>query len=116
MFQEGNVLAVACLDGALKFFQLSGQQKSKDRELGYDPLTLAYFSHGEYMVVGGTDKSVSLYTKDGVLLTQVRRGGGACRLGDVGVGWGLAGVGWGREGGNGAADAGAGGGVQLTGV
>lgn len=69
--QEGSVLAVACFDGALKFFQLSGQQKSKDRELAFDPLSLAFFAHGEYMAVAGTDKAASLYTKDGVCLTQV---------------------------------------------
>ena len=52
--QENNVLALGCLDGILKFYTLTGQQKSKDRDLGYDPLSLTYFSSGEYIAISGT--------------------------------------------------------------
>mmetsp|Transcript_5353 Transcript_5353/g.11710 ORF Transcript_5353/g.11710 Transcript_5353/m.11710 type:complete len:1236 (+) Transcript_5353:188-3895(+) len=68
---ETNVLALGCLDGVLKFYMVSGQQKSKDRELGFDPLSLTYFSNGEYLAISGTDKSVQLYTRDGTFLTQI---------------------------------------------
>jgi intraflagellar transport protein 122 len=44
---EANVLAAGCLDGALKFYLVTGQQKSKDRDLGFDPLSVTYFSNGE---------------------------------------------------------------------
>jgi len=47
---------VGCLDGALKFFTAAGQQRSKDRNLGFDPLSIAYFSNGEYLAISGTDK------------------------------------------------------------
>ncbi len=54
--QEANVLACGCLDGQLKFYLVTGQQKSKDRDLPYDPLSVTYFSNGEYLAVSGTDK------------------------------------------------------------
>ena len=54
--QEPNVLAVGCLDGVLKFYMVTGQPKSKDRELGFDPLSVTYFSNGEYLAICGTDK------------------------------------------------------------
>ena len=33
-------------------------QVGKDRELGYDPCTISYFSNGEYIVIGGSDRKV----------------------------------------------------------
>eukprot|EP00798_Chlamydomonas_sp_ICE-L_P028208 gene28208-31309_t len=68
---EPGVLAMGCLDGILKFYTLTGQQKSKDRDLGFDPLSLSFFSSGEYIAVSGTDKNVQLYTRDGTFLTQI---------------------------------------------
>ncbi len=46
-------------------------QIGKDRNLGYDPNCVSWFSRGEYVVVGGADKHVSLHTKEGVRLGQV---------------------------------------------
>jgi intraflagellar transport protein 122 len=54
--QDQNVLATGCWDGMLKFFQISGAQKAKDRELGFDPCSLSYFGTGDYLTVGGTDR------------------------------------------------------------
>lgn len=70
---EANVLAVGCLDGLLKFYMVTGQQKSKDRDLGFDPLSVTYFSNGEYLAISGTDKNVGLYTRDGVFLTDIAK-------------------------------------------
>ena len=33
-------------------------QVGKDRHLGYDPCCLNFFSKGEYLVIGGSDKKV----------------------------------------------------------
>uniref|UniRef100_A0A7S0VDQ0 Intraflagellar transport protein 122 homolog n=1 Tax=Polytomella parva TaxID=51329 RepID=A0A7S0VDQ0_9CHLO len=68
---EPNLLAAGCMDGWLKFFLLSGQQKTKDRELKFDPLCVSYFTNGEYLCVSGTDKTVQLYTRDGTYLTKI---------------------------------------------
>jgi intraflagellar transport protein 122 len=54
--QDQNVLATGCWDGMLKFYQISGAQKAKDRELGFDPCSLSYFGTGEYLTLGGTDR------------------------------------------------------------
>mmetsp|Transcript_18911 Transcript_18911/g.49275 ORF Transcript_18911/g.49275 Transcript_18911/m.49275 type:complete len:1222 (+) Transcript_18911:159-3824(+) len=68
---EPNALTVGCFDGGLKFYTSAGQQRSKDRNLGFDPLSIAHFSNGEYLAISGTDKSVQLYTRDGTFLTQI---------------------------------------------
>ncbi|KXZ55139.1 hypothetical protein GPECTOR_3g29 [Gonium pectorale] len=68
---ETNVLCAGCFDGFLKFYMMSGQQKSKDRELAFDPLCVSYFSSGEYITVSGTDRTVHLYTRDGTYLTKI---------------------------------------------
>lgn len=46
-------------------------QIGKDRTLTYDPCCVSYFSKGEYIVMGGSDKQASLYTKVGVRLGTV---------------------------------------------
>lgn len=52
-------------------FSLCLSQIGKDRTLTYDPCCVGYFSKGEYIVMGGSDKQASLYTKDGVRLGTV---------------------------------------------
>lgn len=47
---------MGCLDGALKFYTSTGQPRSKDKSLGFDPLSISYFSNGEYLAISGTDK------------------------------------------------------------
>ncbi|CAL1605566.1 unnamed protein product [Knipowitschia caucasica] len=69
--EHNDILAVADWGQKLSFYQLSGKQIGKDRTLNYDPCCLSYFSKGEYIVMGGSDKQVSLYTKDGVRLGPI---------------------------------------------
>lgn len=66
-----DILAVGCWDQTLSFYQLSGAPHGKDRDLGYDPCSLCYYGDGEYLVVGGSDRKISLYTKDGVFLRAI---------------------------------------------
>ncbi|KAJ8301312.1 hypothetical protein KUTeg_021173 [Tegillarca granosa] len=63
-----DVLAVADWGQRLSFYQLSGKQIGKDRNLNYDPCCLNWFSKGEYVVIGGANKQCSLHTKEGVKL------------------------------------------------
>ncbi|XP_061187800.1 intraflagellar transport protein 122 homolog isoform X3 [Saccostrea echinata] len=63
-----DVLAVADWGQRLCFYQLSGKQIGKDRNLGYDPNYVRWFSRGEYVVVGGSNKQCCLHTKEGVKL------------------------------------------------
>ncbi|XP_071171203.1 intraflagellar transport protein 122 homolog isoform X2 [Mytilus galloprovincialis] len=63
-----DILSVADWGQRLSFYQLSGKQIGKDRALGYDPCTLGWFSKGEYVVVGGSNKQCCLHTREGVKL------------------------------------------------
>eukprot|EP00656_Telonema_subtile_P040691 TRINITY_DN4577_c0_g1_i1.p1 TRINITY_DN4577_c0_g1~~TRINITY_DN4577_c0_g1_i1.p1 ORF type:complete len:1218 (-),score=334.96 TRINITY_DN4577_c0_g1_i1:117-3770(-) len=63
-----DTLVVGCWDQTLSFYQLSGTQVGKDKALGFDPCSVQYFSNGEYIVVGGSDRKASLWTRDGVRL------------------------------------------------
>ncbi|KAK7884869.1 hypothetical protein WMY93_027992 [Mugilogobius chulae] len=69
--EHNDILAVADWGQKLSFYQLSGKQIGKDRTLSYDPCCVSYFSKGEYIVMGGSDKQASLYTKDGVRLGAI---------------------------------------------
>ena len=46
-------------------------QVSKDRALGFDPCCASFFSKGEYILIGGSNKACLLYTKDGVKLGTI---------------------------------------------
>ena len=66
-----NILAVACWDQTLSFYEQTGGQHGKDRQLGFDPCCVSYFSNGEYICLGGSDRKASLWTKEGVRLTSI---------------------------------------------
>ncbi|XP_013396252.1 intraflagellar transport protein 122 homolog isoform X2 [Lingula anatina] len=66
-----DILTVADWGGQLSFYQLSGKQIGKDRHLEYDPCCVSWFSKGEYVVIGGSNKQVSLHTKEGVKLGTI---------------------------------------------
>ena len=46
-------------------------QVSKERNIGFDPCCANYYSKGEYLMVGGSNKACVLYTRDGVKLGVV---------------------------------------------
>eukprot|EP00282_Hemiselmis_andersenii_P015967 CAMPEP_0114129596 /NCGR_PEP_ID=MMETSP0043_2-20121206/11561_1 /TAXON_ID=464988 /ORGANISM="Hemiselmis andersenii, Strain CCMP644" /LENGTH=1170 /DNA_ID=CAMNT_0001222885 /DNA_START=82 /DNA_END=3591 /DNA_ORIENTATION=- len=66
-----EVLAVGTWNGTLAFFDLNGTQIGNEKQVGFDPCSIKYFSNGEYMVIGGTDNKSALYTRDGVRLSQI---------------------------------------------
>jgi len=66
-----DILAVGCWDQTLSFYHLSGKPIGRDRVLDFDPCTLAYFSNGEYLCVGGSDRKVALWTREGVRLNVI---------------------------------------------
>lgn len=47
------------------------KQIGKDRQLGYDPCFVRWFTRGEYVVVGGANKQCNLHTKEGVKLGTI---------------------------------------------
>ena len=64
-------MAVADWNQKLSFYQLNGRQIGKDRNLGYDPGCLKWFTGGEYLIVGGSNNQVGLYTKEGIFLIKL---------------------------------------------
>ena len=66
-----DIMAVADWNQKLSFYQLNGRQVGKDRHLGYDPGCLRWYPGGEYLLIGGSNKDVGLYTKEGIYLTKI---------------------------------------------
>jgi len=72
-----DVLAVGSWDnvgkggGTLSFYQPRGQQQGEDILLGFDPTSISFFTAGEYMVVGGSDRKAWLFTRDGIKLHPI---------------------------------------------
>jgi len=66
--KEIDVLCITDWDQTLSFVQLNGTQIGKDRKLGYDPSFVDYFSNGDYIILGGSDKKVTLWTSEGIRL------------------------------------------------
>eukprot|EP00727_Mastigamoeba_balamuthi_P011662 m51a1_g7118 putative intraflagellar transport protein 122 homolog isoform x2 (1281) ;mRNA; r:111972-117314 len=70
---QGDTLAVADWDQKLAFYQYNGKAPKllQEKALGFDPCSISFFSNGEYMCIGGSDKKASLWTKEGVFLTTI---------------------------------------------
>ncbi|XP_050737940.1 intraflagellar transport protein 122 homolog [Eriocheir sinensis] len=66
-----DVLCVADWGQNISFYTLSGKQVGKERILGFDPCCVSYFSKGEYLLVGGSNKACLLYTREGVKLGTI---------------------------------------------
>jgi len=69
--REKLQLAVGCWDQTLSFYHLSGQQIGRDYKLDYDPCSVAHFSNGEYLIIGGSDKSATLWKHTGPKLVKI---------------------------------------------
>ncbi|XP_018007047.1 intraflagellar transport protein 122 homolog [Hyalella azteca] len=63
-----DILCVADWGQNLSFYSMNGKLIGKERPLGFDPCCVSYFSKGEYLLVGGANRSCSLYTREGVRL------------------------------------------------
>jgi intraflagellar transport protein 122 len=61
-----DILAVADWNQTLSFYSINGQMILKERSLGFDPLCLSFFADGESLVVGGCNKQLHLFTRDGI--------------------------------------------------
>ena len=64
-------LCVGCWDQSLSFYDLQGNQTRKTIELEYDPCSISYYDNGKYILVGGSDNSVSLHGRDGKFLYKI---------------------------------------------
>lgn len=65
---NADLLCVADWGQTLSFYSIGGQQVGKERQLGFDPLCLTYFPDGEFLAIAGCNKTVQLFTREGVKL------------------------------------------------
>lgn len=63
-----DMLSVCDWGQRLSFYQLSGRQIGKDRSLGFDPCFYSYSSDDNYVLIGGSNRRVCLYSKEGLKL------------------------------------------------
>ena len=68
---SNDVLCVADWNQTISFYGLNGKQVWKERNLGFDPCCITFFTKGEYLLIGGSNKACLLYTKDGVKLGTI---------------------------------------------
>lgn len=70
-----NLLVAGSWDSKLSLYQISGGKQYKqignDKDLGFDPCSIAFYPTGEYMVMAGSDKKITLWNKEGVLLGTI---------------------------------------------
>ncbi|RHY86259.1 hypothetical protein DYB35_010538 [Aphanomyces astaci] len=64
--EQMDILAVGCWDRTLSFYQFNGTQYGKDRKLSFDPCCIS-----KYLLVSGSNRKASLYTKEGIFLSDV---------------------------------------------
>lgn len=66
-----DVLAVGCWDQTLSFYKVSGQEYGREHKLEFDPCTIDFFSNGDYFVLGGSNKKVQFWSREGVYLGEL---------------------------------------------
>jgi intraflagellar transport protein 122 len=76
-FVDGvGTIAVSDWNQKLVFYDISGKQIGSERSLGYDPCCISYFKNNQYLLIGGSDTKLYLYTNDGIKVGQVTQSAG----------------------------------------
>lgn len=72
-FSEDNydILCVTDWNQTLSLYTITGKLIGKERQLGFDPLCVSFFSKGEYLLVSGSNKGAVLMTREGIRLGTV---------------------------------------------
>ena len=68
---EEPFLIIADWSQRLAFYQINGKLIGKERDLGFDPCSLSVATDGDYLLVGGSDKKLTLFTLDGARIQTV---------------------------------------------
>ena len=67
-----NLLIAGSWDQKLSIYSIAGGKTVKpigtDKDLGYDPCSITFYPSGEYMVLAGSDRKVTLWNKEGIKL------------------------------------------------
>lgn len=67
----GDILCAVDWGQNLSFYTLGGQSVGKERQLGFDPLCISFFPDGEFLIISGCNKTLQLFTKEGVKLSSL---------------------------------------------
>ena len=65
-----ELLCVSCWDKTLSFYQKNGNQHGKDRRLDFNPCSIDYYKDGQYLIIAGSNRKASVYTKEGSKLSE----------------------------------------------
>lgn len=60
-----SLLLVGCLDQTIGFYDVSGKRIGQTRNVGFDPLSISFFSNGEFFVLGGSNNKATLWSREG---------------------------------------------------
>ena len=66
-----GILTVGDWGQKLSFYQLNGRQIGKDKNLGFDPCCLSYFCNGDFILVSGSNKELTVYSREGIRLISI---------------------------------------------
>lgn len=64
-------LLVGCWDETISLYSVDGKQIGNDKKVGFDPCSISFYSNGEFFALSGSDKKVTLWTKELVCLGTV---------------------------------------------
>lgn len=65
---SADLLCIVDWSQTISFYSIGGQLVGKERPLNFDPLCVTYFPDGEFLAVAGCNKSVQLFSRDGIKL------------------------------------------------
>ncbi|KAF1756874.1 hypothetical protein GCK72_013328 [Caenorhabditis remanei] len=65
-----EIMAVIDWSKTLSFYTMEGELK-ESRQLDFEPHCIKYCIQGEYLLIGGSDRKLKIYTRTGVLLSTV---------------------------------------------
>eukprot|EP01028_Stygiella_incarcerata_P008814 TRINITY_DN3952_c0_g1_i1.p1 TRINITY_DN3952_c0_g1~~TRINITY_DN3952_c0_g1_i1.p1 ORF type:complete len:1238 (-),score=308.25 TRINITY_DN3952_c0_g1_i1:116-3280(-) len=70
-----SLLAAVCWDKTISFYNTSGRHLGS-RQMKRDACSLSFMGNGDYFFVGGTDRTVTMWSKEGIELSPIVAIGG----------------------------------------
>lgn len=69
--EDVDTLCVTDWNKTLSFYTLGGKLIGKERQIGFDALRVHYFNSGEYLLISGTNKTCTMFTRDGIKIGSI---------------------------------------------
>lgn len=68
---QSITLCVTDWNQTLSIYNMAGKLLGKERNINFDALKVRYFPTGDYILICGTNKTCTMYTKEGIRLGNV---------------------------------------------